>query len=65
MLLDGREGELQTVGQSHTRLIRLRAETDAGGGDRSGLSELTGIGAVIARVALNEAPTIKKGRTKE
>jgi len=46
---------LQTVGQSHTRLIRLRAETDAGGGDRSGLSELTGIGAVIAGVALKQS----------
>lgn len=55
MLLDGREGELQIVVQSHTRLMRLRAETDASSGDRGGLSELTGIGAVIAGVALKQS----------
>jgi hypothetical protein len=55
MLLDGCEGELQIVGQSHTRLMRLRAQTDASDGDRAGLSELTGIGAVIAGMALKRS----------
>jgi hypothetical protein len=55
MLLDGREGELQIVVQSHTRLMRLRAETDASSGDRGGLSELTRIVAAIAGVALKRS----------
>jgi hypothetical protein len=32
--------------------MRRRAETDASSGDRGGLSELTGIGEVIAGMAL-------------